>query len=357
MQQTTSCTTMKSTISALVISAMAFTNIQPVQACTRIVSETGNKSFITGRSMDWMDASAQTALWVFPRGMKRDGTVGTNPIKWTAKYGSIAVSFYDVGTADGMNEKGLVTNLLYLKEAEWGDATKAGKPTLTAGAWAQYFLDNYATVEEAVAAMANPPFAIIAPTLPNGSAAGLHLSLSDSTGDSAILEYINGKLVIHHGSKYKVMTNSPTFDQQLALNAYWELVGGNSFLPGTINAADRFVRASYTLSLSPKYKDPELALASVFSQIRAVSVPLGITDPNRPNLAMTLWRTFADHKTKIYYFESAVFPAVSWIDMNKVDLTEGAAPKVVRIERGRPLAGELSASLKPAEPFKWLGAK
>jgi choloylglycine hydrolase len=66
--------------------------------------------------------------------------------------------------------------------------------------------------------MANSPFTIIAPPLPNGFRAGLHLSLSDATGDSAILEYINGKLVIHHGSQYRVMTNSPTFDQQLALN-------------------------------------------------------------------------------------------------------------------------------------------
>jgi penicillin V acylase-like amidase (Ntn superfamily) len=32
----------------------------------------------------------------------------------------------------------------------------------------------------------------------------------------------DGKLVIHHGKQYTVMTNSPTFDQQLALNAYCE---------------------------------------------------------------------------------------------------------------------------------------
>ncbi|MFN5515064.1 MAG: linear amide C-N hydrolase [Cyanobacteriota bacterium] len=350
-------TTMKTVVNALVIAAMALAPWQNAQACTRLVYETGNQSYITGRSMDWMDASAKTALWVFPRGMKRDGTVGDNPIKWTSKYGSIAVSFYDAGTADGMNEKGLAANLLYLKEAEWGDASKSGKPTLSAGAWAQYFLDNFATVEEAVAAMANPAFAIIAPPLPNGHAAGLHLSLSDATGDSAILEYIKGKLVIHHGSQYRVMTNSPTFDQQLALNVYWEKVGGDSFLPGTISAADRFVRATHYLKFSPKYKDPELALASVFSQVRMVSVPLGLTDANNPNIAMTLWRTVADHRGKIYYFESAIFPAVSWIDMNKVDLSEGAAPKVVRVERGQPLAGELSAALKPAQPFQWLGAK
>jgi penicillin V acylase-like amidase (Ntn superfamily) len=37
-------------------------------ACTRIVYETGNATFITGRTMDWMDPSAKTALWVFPGG-------------------------------------------------------------------------------------------------------------------------------------------------------------------------------------------------------------------------------------------------------------------------------------------------
>ncbi len=349
-------TTMKTVISGLVMSCMAFAPLQHAQACSRVLYETGNQTYITGRTMDWADASAKTALWVFPRGMKRDGGVGSNPIKWTSKYGSIATSFYDVGTADGMNEKGLVTNLLYLNEADFGDAAKSGKPTLSAGAWAQYFLDNYPTVREAVAAMADPAFAIIAPPLPNGKAAGLHLSLSDATGDSAILEYINGKLVIHHGSQFTVMTNSPTFDQQLALNTYWDKVGGNSFLPGTISAADRFVRVSYNLKASPKYKDSELALASVFSQMRAISVPLGMADPDRPNIAMTLWRTVADQKAKVYYFESVIFPAVSWVDMNKVDLAEGATPKVIRIERGQAISGDVSGAFKPSEPFKWLGA-
>ena len=41
------------------------------------------------------------------------------------------------------------------------------------------------------------------------------------------------------------MTNSPVYDQQIAINTYWDLIGGNRMLPGTINAADRYVRASY----------------------------------------------------------------------------------------------------------------
>jgi penicillin V acylase-like amidase (Ntn superfamily) len=356
MRQITLHTKMKIATSGLVMTIVAFAPAQHAQACSRVLYETGNQTYITGRTMDWSDPSAQTALWVFPRGMKRDGGVGANPIKWTSKYGSIVTSIYDVGTADGMNEKGLVANLLYLNEADFGDAAKSGKATLSVGAWAQYFLDNYPTVREAVAAMADPAFTIIAPSLPNGSAAGVHVSLSDATGDSAILEYINGKLVVHHGSQFTVMTNSPTFDQQLALNAFWDKVGGTSFLPGRIDAADRFVRASYHLKTSPKYKDEDLALASVFSQMRALSVPLGMADPARPNIGMTLWRNVADQKAKVYYFESVIFPSVSWVDMSRVDLAEGATPKVLRIERGQAIAGEVSGAFKPSQPFKWLGA-
>lgn len=87
-----------------------------------------------------------------------------------------------------------------------------------------------------------------------------------------------------------------------------------------------------------------------------LSVPLGMSDEQNPNLAMTLWRTVVDHNTKFLNFESAIFPSVSWSDMSKLDLNEGAKPKMVRVKRGHPLAGELLAVLKPAEPFKWLGA-
>ena len=39
---------------------------------------------------------------------------------------------------------------------------------------------------------------------------------------SAIFEYVHGKLVIHHGKEYQVMTNSPIYDQQIAINEYWK---------------------------------------------------------------------------------------------------------------------------------------
>jgi penicillin V acylase-like amidase (Ntn superfamily) len=130
----------------------------------------------------------------------------------------------------------------------------------------------------------------------------MHLSISDSTGDSAILQYIDGKLVIHHGKEYKVMTNSPIYDQQLALDEYWKEIGGATMLPGTNRAADRFVRASYYVNTVTKTANNPEAIAAAFSVIRNVSVPIGIITPGQPNISQTIWRTVSDYKNKRYYF-------------------------------------------------------
>ncbi len=324
--------------------------------CTRIKYETGTGSYITGRGMDWNDPTAKTDLWVFPKGMERDGGIGESPIEWTSKYGSVVASFYGAASADGINEKGLVGNVLYLAEADYGDAAKTGKPTLSIGAWVQYILDNYATVAEAVAALKDEPFTIVAPLLPNGRAAAVHTALSDPSGDSAILEYVDGKLTIHHGPECAVMTNSPVYDQQIAINTYWELIGGNRMLPGTINAADRYVRASYFLESSPKYEDPDMAVASMFSQMRSIGVPLGMADPDHPNISATLWRTVYDHDARRLYFESALRPSVIWVDLNKVNLEKGGEVMKLETLGSKVLAGEVSAEFEPATPFKFMTA-
>ena len=127
------------------------------------------------RSLRWRDMHSN--LWVFPRGMSRDGAAGPNSVKWTSRYGSLAVSSYEAGTADGMNEKGLVMNGLYLVESDYGKPD--GRPTMSIMAYGQYVLDNFASVAEAVDGLSRDSFRVIAPVLPNGRGAQVHMSLSD----------------------------------------------------------------------------------------------------------------------------------------------------------------------------------
>jgi len=339
---------------ALGAAALSFVGALETEACTRVLYETGTGTYITGRNMDWNDLKMQTDFWVFPRGMERNGGVGPDSITWTSRYGSVIISAYEVATSDGVNEKGLVGNLLYLAEADYGDPAASGKPGISVGAWLQYVLDNFGTVTEAVAAMQADPFTVVSANAPNGRPASVHISISDPTGDSAIFEYLGGKLVVHHGPQYQVMTNSPPYDQQIAIENYWAPIGGKNFLPGTISAADRFVRASYNLKASPKYKDRRDAIASVFSQMRSVGVPLGMSDPDKPNISSTLWRSVIDQETKRYYFDSVINPSVIWVDLDKVDLSASAKPMMLKLGVPSNVGGDVSGQFKPAEPFKFL---
>jgi penicillin V acylase-like amidase (Ntn superfamily) len=353
--KTHSVTKLLRNLLALVSAVTLFTiGVPYAEACTRVLYETGTGTYITGRNMDWNDFKMESDFWIFPRGMKRDGGVGPGSITWTSKYGSVIISVYNMATSDGVNEAGMAGNLLYLAEAGFGDPAARGKPTISVGAWLQYLLDNYGTVAEAVGAMRSDPFTVVSANAPNGRPASVHISLSDTTGDSAIFEYINGKLVIHHSREYKVMTNSPVYEQQLAIDAYWNLIGGKNFLPGTISAADRFVRASYDLKTSPKFKNRREAVAAVFSQMRSVGVPLGMSDPDKPNISSTLWRTVIDQDAKRYYFDSVINPSVIWVDLDKVDLKPGAKPMKLKLGVPGNLGGEVSSKFEAAQPFKFL---
>lgn len=326
-------------------------------ACTRFVYHGANDDVITARSMDWK-TDVGTNIWLFPRGMRRSGEAGPNSIQWTSKYGSVIASGYDISTTDGMNEAGLVANVLWLVESSY-PKYDGRMPGLSIAAWAQYVLDNFATVDEAVDALAKEPFTIVTDNVPgDNKLATLHLSLSDAGGDSAIIEYIDGKQVIHHNRDYQVMTNSPTFEKQLALNEYWKEIGGTVMLPGTNRASDRFARAAFYVNAIPKSEDPVEAIASAFSVIRNVSVPFGISTPDQPNISSTRWRTVADQKRKLYFFESVLTPNIFWVDLTKLNFSEETG-KVMKLDLGpnqtHIYAGVANGQFKETEPFKFLG--
>jgi choloylglycine hydrolase len=325
--------------------------VQTAEACTRAVYLGPEGQTVTGRTMDWVEDMG-TDLWAFPRGMERDGALGDQSLKWTSKYGSVIASAYNAGTADGMNEAGLVANMLYLAESEY--PPEDDRPAMVISVWAQYLLDQFGTVEEAVASLREQRFRVVPVTAPNGKPGTVHLSISDASGDSAILQYVEGRLVIHHGREYQVMTNSPIFSKQLALNAYWEEIGGTTFLPGTNRSADRFARASFYINAVTKTADPRESVAAVFSVMRNVSVPRGITTPNQPNISTTIWRTVADHRNLVFYYEDTAKPSITWVNLRNLDLGQGSGVRRLRVAGDAIIGGDKTANFEPAEPFAFL---
>lgn len=327
--------------------------LRQADACTRAVYLGPDGMTATGRTMDWRE-DPQTNLYLFPRGIERRGARTDNTLFWTSKYGSLSAAGYDIGICDGMNEKGLAANLLFLPETVY-ERPNDTRPVMGLSIWTQYVLDNFATVAEAVETLSSDAFRIDAPDLPNGVKARLHLAISDPSGDSAILEYIDGRLVIYRGRQYRVLTNSPAYNLQLAVDDYWKQIGGMTMLPGTNRSSDRFVRASFYIDAVVQSADPAIAVPAVMSVMRNVSVPYGISTPDRPYIASTRWRTVADQKHRVYYFEPTLSMETFHVDLTKVDFSEGMPERMLVLNDGTTYEGDATDQFRPApKPFGFL---
>jgi choloylglycine hydrolase len=114
----------KTLLCSFIASSLFF---QTVQACTRAVYLGNDNHIITARSMDWK-VDVGTNLWIMPSGVERDSNAGSKSLKWKSKYGSVIASGYDISTTDGMNEAGLVANVLWLVESQYPDSKTIDKP-------------------------------------------------------------------------------------------------------------------------------------------------------------------------------------------------------------------------------------
>jgi penicillin V acylase-like amidase (Ntn superfamily) len=324
-------------------------------ACTRLLWNDNKLAVVAGRSMDWPE-STQPVLTVLPRGLARDGgragpnvVVKENPARWTSKYGSIVTSVYGIGTADGFNERGLGVHLLYLSATDFGPRDPA-KPGLQAGLWPQYLLDNAASVKEALALLERVQVVMVET---HGHKATVHLAIEDASGDSAIIEFVNGKQVVHHGREYRVMTNDPPYDQQLALLKQndFSKPSSDTPLPGNVKATDRFVRTAYYAAMLPEPKNEREAVASVLAVMRNVSVPFGAPYKGF-GIYNTEYRTAMNLTDKRYYFELTTSPNVIWVDLKRFNLAPGQ-PVMVLDPDNVALSGDVAAKFRraPKAPF------
>ncbi|MGA5541518.1 linear amide C-N hydrolase [Mycobacterium sp. NPDC051198] len=290
--------------------------------CTRVMWPDAGDAVLVGRNMDF-HKDLMTNLWKHPRGVKRDDAV-SGKLTWTSKYGSVIASAFDITSVDGMNEAGLAGHILWLAESTYGEPDDS-RTQLGQAIWLQYFLDNFATVAEATAWIAQTDVQVVQMDDPTGGVRpGLHLALDDASGDSAIIEYVDGKARVYHSKDYTVMTNSPTFDQQLELVKSFTGLGGDQPIPGSTLASDRFARASYYAGRLPEPSSQVEAIASMFSVIRNAAQPFRIPDPGKPDASQTIWQVVLDLTNKRYVYESTTRPNIVWVDLADLDFSEGS---------------------------------
>jgi choloylglycine hydrolase len=349
MIKTKNRTVSRSAIGVMVGIAAGLLVGQPAaQACSRILWNDNGLAVVVSRTMDWPE-STQPILTVLPRGMKRDGgragaevVVKDNPARWTSKYGSIITTVYGIGTADGLNERGLGVHMLYLNATDFGPRDKS-KPGVHAGLWAQFLLDNAATVKEALALLDTVQVVMVEA---HGHKATVHLAIEDASGDSAIIEFVKGERVVHHGREYRIMTNDPTYAEQLALlkKQDFSKPSSDTPLPGNVKATDRFQRAAYYAAMLPKPKSEREAVASVMAIARNVSVPFGAPYKGF-GIYNTEYRTVMNLTDKRYFFELTTAPNVIWADLGKFKLTPGS-PVMILNPDNIALSGDVTGKFQ-----------
>jgi choloylglycine hydrolase len=309
--------------------------------CTRVFWNDNGVAMVCGRTLDW-ETSDEPRLWAIPRGTQRTGIAGEGSASWTSRYGSLTMQGWGTVTSEGVNEAGLSARVLYLEASAWAEADES--PAVANLVWAQYAVDNFATVEEALTGLA----AIRVVSMPmRGTHLGCHLMLEDASGDSALIEMLDGVPTVHHGHEIDVVANDPPYDEQVAGLSRYRPWGGELGIPGDIVSEERFVRATYYLSHLPRPADEVEAVAGVFGVIRNCQVPYGAPD-NRFDTYPTWWASVTDLTARAYYFQSTRAPNVIWAELDRLDLSPGAP--ILAIDPSDPsLTGSIVAAFAPAE--------
>jgi len=314
-------------------------------ACSRVFVNDRKIAKIAVRSMDLpLSFPERPKFFVFPRGMARNSEssvipgikakvegVGRIAVRWTSKFGTVAMTGFDGAATDGLNEKGLAAHALVLGESQ--HERKDGRPELPDAFWVQYVLENFATVKDVVAAHNAGTFRVVASwstDLGLSKPLGLHVAVEDSSGDSAIFEYVKGRLVVHQGPEFRVMTNDPNLDEMLVRIKKYKEFGGTEELPGSTDPEYRFARLAAYYEYLPDPKNYTEAVAGAMSLLRVAQVPF--SDPARVPAGergpyagiQTNWISAADVTNGIYYVNSATVPSLFWLELKKVNFGPSA---------------------------------
>jgi hypothetical protein len=163
--------------------------------CTTFNASTPSGDKIFARNYDYMDSPGMT-VWTNPE----DGYASVSTVSlYFLGYGegflpeslltSLLTLIAPYIPVDGMNEKGLSIGVLELETPETFQQTE--KKDITTTAIIRAVLDNAATVDEAVEIFNTYDMHDLL-----GSNCTYHYQIADASGDTAIIEYLNGETTV-----------------------------------------------------------------------------------------------------------------------------------------------------------------
>ena len=312
----------------LLVATVFLTSISTAEACTEVFLHRDNVSMV-GRTMDF-PINMGSNIVGYNKGNHQVSSFlnkefpNAKVAEWDVKYPFLGREIFNTGLVlDGSNNQGLSAAYLYLP----GTTFKKYDPndinaTLNFYDLVTYVLATSKDVNEALDNISKYQVSGGAIIVTNDIAVNnipIHLSLKDKSGNSAVIESIDGKLNIYKGQKAgNVLTNYPDLPQQFDnLSNYNSLLNYNKEdqknkfenipgfetmiassslrnnivsmvgIPGDYSPPSRFVRATYLESNIPVMQYSNDYKYMVNHILNSVTVPYS----NLPNSTATQWKT------------------------------------------------------------------
>jgi choloylglycine hydrolase len=322
--------------------------------CTSFLLKSNDGGAVYGRSMEFgMPLNSQ--LMISPRGYKYqgigvDGKAGTG-LNWTSKYAVAGMNVLGLPTyVDGMNEKGLVGGLLNAPfTAQYQDVSQADSAnSISSSQMLLFALTNFATVDEVKAGFDKIFVNCSTVAEYKNQTAPMRVPLHDAKGNSIVIEYIKGKLVITDNPTH-VCTNDPVLSEQftnignyanltnieqnpLSINGttYQSPSSGNGMhgLPGDYLSPSRFIRALFLSKSVPTKYSTEQMVNAAWHITGSFDIPPGAITLTADNpygggvdgIEISEWIIVADAKNMIYNVKMYETTNVYAFDLKKIDV-------------------------------------
>jgi len=309
-------------------------------ACSSIFINRFPGYMITARNLDYF-GPCNPSMVITPRGIQHNGGDSAGAARWTTKYGSVVIYAENVFPCDGMNEKGLAGHTQFYTDGSQVQQDNLDKPVLESRAWLSYILDNFSTVNEAVLAIKN--MRLMAVELPVFYPTNAkHIAIEDSSGDAAIIELDNGKVNIYHDRSCVVMTNPPSYPEQLANAAKYKNIKDISEVPSEIvDSSARFSRATCLLNAMPQPDNKYQAQGFAMSVLYGLACPVSTlrngeaekeiidvygkfdTHPKDRKGGATYIMTLSDLSHGEFHFKSLFAASEVWVNLRELDFSAG----------------------------------
>jgi hypothetical protein len=302
----------------------------PEKSCATFVLSRGG-TLLVGHNLD--EASPVPGLVVAnPRGVakenrtygdiKSSGRSGSAArLAWTSKFGSLTYNAFGREFPDGgLNEAGLYVGEMTLMKTEWPGGGPQAR--FYHHQWIQYLLDNFATVQEALASLDK--------ALPEGHCKW-HFLMADRTGDAAVVEFLKGKPVVYRGAAlpYPILCNDPYKAEADEIRMFAGF-GGTKKPELRYDPEDpRFRWAAVMLADAGAPAAPERAFAVL----------------QRINFGTTKWSIVYDLKAGRMWFKTNERPKPKRADLAAFGFTCASGPLALDIHA--PLEGDVSGKFTP----------